>query len=126
MSLGFDHGRCLTDDEYRRAVIALHANLPPMPSHEQDLGVRRAELNLTIDYRLGIAFPSTRREALWRIHEQVEKRRVRLVLWHLIPEFKWRATERGASRLARRLIHEFAKVLTPAELAAYFEDDGAY
>ena len=94
-----------------------------MPSHGQDRGVRRAELNLTIDYRLGIAFPSARRDALWKIQERIEKRRFQLVLLHLIPVFKRRRDERGASRLARLLIQEFARVLTQAELTAYFSED---
>jgi hypothetical protein len=123
MKSDFPHGRRLSVEEYERGVVALQSTLPPMPTIEQDRAARRAELNLNIDHRLGVDFPSERREALWSIQEHVEKKRLTLVLWHLVSRVFRRGLERKAQGLARLLIKEYAKVLSPDELDAYFGEE---
>jgi hypothetical protein len=114
------HGRRLSIEEYDRKIVALHVGLPPIPSAEQQRQVRRAELDLAIDHRLGLDFPSERRNALWAIQERVEKRRGRLVFHYLLRKLLPGFLERGASGLAGYLVAEYGKVLTREELDRFF------
>ena len=114
------HGRRLTDDEYEAAIIALQRSLPPVPTDEQDQAARRAELNLAIDHRLGVDFPRERREALWAIQERIEKRRLRLLFWHMLARPLRRGLKNKAQGLASQLVREYSTVLTPAELEGFF------
>jgi hypothetical protein len=117
------HGKRLSTEEYERKVAELYADVPPMPSCEQEREVRRMELDLTIDHRLGIDFPVDRRAALWEIQEKVERRRARLVLRHLIRRLAPGSVERGSTRLADFLMSEYSKVLNREELERFFSDE---
>ncbi len=117
-----DHGPRLADEEYERRVVALYDGLPPFPTRKQDAHVRRQELDLAIDYRLGTAFPRHRREALWAIQQRVERRRAWLMARHLVKWLLPGGVTRGADRLAGYLVDEYAKELTPAELESFFGD----
>jgi len=115
-----DHGPRLTDEEYERRIIEIHRGLPPLPTEEQDRLVRRMELDLAIDHRLGRGFPQERRELLWAIQQRVEKKRLRLALTY---PFRWlfaKRLARGAQGLADYLVDEYAKVLTQTELRTFF------
>lgn len=112
MSEGFDHGPRLSDEEYDRRIVELHEGQPPMPTPEQDREIRRRELDLAVDHRLGIRFPQDRRDALWHIQERSEKKRLRLA-FHLL-------LRRAAQHRADFLVREFATVLTGPELDAFF------
>jgi hypothetical protein len=114
------HGRRLSIEDYDRKIVALHVGLPPIPSQEQQRQVRRAELDLAIDHRLGLDFPSERRNALWAIQEKVEKRRGRLVFRYLLRKLLPGSVEKGASGLAGYLMAEYGKVLTREELECFF------
>lgn len=115
-----NYGPRLTDGEYERRIIELHRGLPPMPTKEQDEEVRRAELNLAIDHRLGRDFPPERREALWAIQQRVEKRRLRLAFKYFLRRFLAKKLARDAQGLAGYMIDEYAKVLNEAELESFF------
>jgi hypothetical protein len=114
------HGVRLSGEEYERRVIALHVGLPPDPPKERQRQLRRAELDLAIDHRLGRDFPLERRRALWEIQEQVERRRKRLVFRLLLSLVRTGSLERAANRLARNTVAAYGRVLTPAELDAFF------
>lgn len=120
MPEAFDHGPRLSDAEYDRAIVALHSGLPPKPSRDLDRQTRRRALDLAIDHRLGRHFPHDRREALWAIQQRVDRRRGRLLFKYLLRRFLARGLARDAQGLARGLVAEYATVLTPAELEAYF------
>jgi hypothetical protein len=109
----------LSGEEYDRRIIALHRDLPPAPSKEQRQQVRRSELELAIDYRLGTDFPRERRDALWAVHERVERRRGWLLVRHLIRRIFPGTLERRVDRLAGYLTSEYAKVLSPEELELF-------
>ena len=113
----------LSGEEYDRRIVALHKNLPPVPSTEQQRQIRRAELELAIDYRLGTDFPSDRRDALWMVHERVAQRRGRLMLWHFVRRILPGALERRANRLVGYLEREYAKVLTATELEQFLGEN---
>ncbi len=116
-----DHGPRLDDEEYDRRVVDLHEGLPPVPGREQDRKVRRAELELAIDHRLGRDFPAERRERLWQVMQEVERRRLRLVGRYLLGRVFHRRPARSANRLAGWMVDHFAEVLDPRELESFFE-----
>ncbi len=120
MGTDIDYGERLSDEEYDRAVVQLQEGLPPVPSREQRRQLRRAELELAIDHRLGRAFPRSRRDALWAVQQKVERRRLRLVFKYL-----WKRLFRGdivqdAQGLAGFLVDEYATVLSRPELERFF------
>ena len=118
--------RRLSGEEYDRRVVKLHRHAPPMPSKEEDIEIRRRELNLSIDYRLGIDFPLHKREALWEIMQQVEKRRLWLGFKHglrllLFRESIPKELRRGTDAMAAVMVKEFSSVLNERELYSFFE-----
>jgi hypothetical protein len=108
------HGRRLSTREYEKRIVALHQ------SARGDEQVRRGELDLAIDHRLGCSFPKERREALWRIQQGVEKRRMRLVGDWALNLILPRWLERRANKLGGYVVNQYAKVLNPVELDAFF------
>jgi hypothetical protein len=118
-----DHGPRLSGAEYDRRVVALQEGLPAAPSRSERARVRRAEFDLMIDYRLGTRFPGDRREALWAVQQRIERGRVMIGLRRILSGLLPRASERGATRLVRRLEREYAAVLTPEEHRCFFADE---
>lgn len=76
-----------------------------------------------IDHRLGVDFPVDRREALWRIQQRVERRRMRLIFSHVVQWLLRKNAERCGSRLANYLVREYSQILTHDELKEYFGSD---
>jgi len=116
----FTHGPRLTDEEYERRIIELHRGLPPMPTKDQDREVKRRELDLAIDHRLGRDFPAERRKALWAVQQRVEKKRLRLGVKYLLRKLFATNLARDAQGLAGYMVDEYAKVLTKPELKSFF------
>ena len=123
MKTELDHGLCLSGEEYDKRIAALHANLPPTLSPDMERQVRRKEMEIAIDYRLGCTFPKHRRHQLWEVQERVEKRRVRLIFQYLFRRFFSKGFARSAQNLAGYLVDEYAKVLSREELEQYFGKD---
>jgi len=122
------YGPRLTEEEYDRAIVALHERLPPMPTREEDRAARRAELDLTIDHRLGREFPRAKRDALWQVVQSVERRRLRLIgryLFSRVFPLGGRRRERAGQGLAGALVEQFSRVLTSRELESFFELAGS-
>ncbi|MFA5826559.1 MAG: hypothetical protein WC825_11405 [Gallionellaceae bacterium] len=114
------HGSRLSDREYEKRIVALHSGLPPSLTKEEETKLRRRELNLTIDHRLGQDFPQQRREALWAVQQRVEKKRFRLIFYWLFHFITYKWLYARANKLAEYLVDEYAKVLTKDELQAFF------
>jgi acyl-CoA reductase-like NAD-dependent aldehyde dehydrogenase len=114
-------GPRISDDEYDRRVVALHTSAAGH-GKDRDREVRRAELNLAVDHRLGQNFPADRRRMLWEAQERIERRRRRLALRSLWGLMRSRSSEGAADSLARELIRAYAEVLTRDELEAFFGD----
>jgi len=115
-----DHGPRISGEEYDRGVVEIYSALPAEPSKRQERAARRRELELTIDHRLGREFPAERRQALWEVAERIEKRRFRLLFWHLLRRI-WPGRLPGAAQaLAADVVAEYGKVLNPQELERYF------
>jgi hypothetical protein len=117
------HGPRLTQKEYEQAIVSLYRDAPQPGSPRDEAGIRRRELDLNIDYRLGTRFPPERREALWRVQQTLEKRRLRLAASWVASLFARQRTAGQAKRLASFVIQEYAKVLDADELARYFGEE---
>ena len=121
MTNDLGYGRRLTDQNHAQLVRDLYMGSPAMPSKDLDRTLRRKELDLSIDHRLGCDFPSDRREAMWKVAERVERKRGRLILRHLVRRIFPRSLANGANGLAGFMVDEYAKVLSPAELREFFD-----
>jgi hypothetical protein len=117
------HGPRLSGREYDRRVVLLHRAQPSRRSKDEERELRRRELDLMIDYRLGRDFPAARRKAMWDVAERVERRRPMLLVRHFLRRLWPTGLERGAAKLSDFMIDEYAKVLTPDELGAFLGDD---
>jgi hypothetical protein len=115
------YGRRISDEEYDRRVVALHTSAA-VYGKDRDKELRRAELNLALDHRLGQDFPADRRRMLWEAQERIERHRRGLALRSLLGLMRTRSIEGAAHRLARDLVRAYAQVLTRAELEAFFSD----
>lgn len=125
MAKDLGYGPRLSDEEYDRRVVELQAHLPPTPSHEQEKQVRHQELELAINHRLGINFPTARRDALWLIKEGVERKRVLLAVKYWVLSCLGRsAIPKGLSDdahgIAGFMVDAFAEVLDEEELRNFF------
>lgn len=116
------HGRRLTQREYERAVVALYGQARDGQAGDE-ASVRRRELDLNIDYRLGTGFPPERRDALWQIQRRIEHKRLRLGASWMASMITSRILHGRANSIARFLVSEYGKVLTRDELEAYFGAD---
>ena len=121
------HGPRLSGEEYDRRVVRLHEGRPPMPGRGEDRELRRAELDLAIDHRLGRDFPADRRERLWQVMQDIERRRLRLIGKHLLGRLVGRRRPgpvRSAHRLAGWMVDRCSEVLDDHELESFFELGG--
>ena len=117
----------LTGREYEKSVIDLYrqASLPSSSTPSKDLEeeLKFKEFCLTIDYRLGVNFPTERRDALWNARQKVEKQRLRLVGKFIMHTVRKRAFAGGMQLVLEQMKEEFAKVLSDDELQAFMELD---
>jgi hypothetical protein len=123
MSEHFDHGPRISLDEYNRRVLALQELSGPMPTAAQDRERMWQELNLMIDYRLGTAFPRDRRERLWVLRKELERKRLRLGLWMLVKRVFSGREKPNREWSGDLIIRHYSKALDPEELKAFLELD---
>ncbi len=114
------YGSKLNGKEYDRAIIMLYSDLPPVLSEEQRKRVRREELNLAIDHRLGLDFPLKRRDALWKIQQRIESHHKRMLFSYLFRKIFGLSLAKEAKGLAGYVIEEYAKELNSEELEQFF------
>lgn len=119
----FDYGLRITDEEYDQEIVALQNGLPPVPSRKQRREVRRRELDLAIDHRLGRDFPRARRDALWAVQQRVERRRLRLIIKYLLRRFFAKSLIKDANSLAGYLVEAYGTVLSKTELEQFFGEE---
>lgn len=118
------HGAKLSDAEYDRRIVRLYEGSPASPSAAQRRALHRAEFELMVWHRLGVDFPRDRLETLWKVQRRIERRRAWLIAPALLARFRPGRLERKAGWLARALIADYAKVLSPDELKQFFGPDG--
>lgn len=118
----FDYGPTLSDDEYQRKIVELHATEGRRTECLSAQELRHEELELDINHKLGRDFPRDRRQALWEIVQRVEERRGRLLwislLQRIVPFgfLPWRA-----NALARYLADQYQGVLSREETEALLD-----
>jgi hypothetical protein len=121
MAQAVDFGRKLSGEEYERSVVALYSGAPPLPDENQDRALRRRELDLQIDHRLGVDFPVERREKLFEVQCGLDQvgpgSLIRYALGRLMPSF----LVRHARSLAEETVQAYAKVLSEDELRQFLD-----
>jgi hypothetical protein len=113
-----DHGRKLTSREYELAVVALHEE--DTTSDERKNFIRRRELDLNIDFRLGTDFPRERRELLWSVQQSIDKRMVALGISWLVDKLTPNILKTKVNRITSGCWIAYSEVLTDEELNMYF------
>lgn len=113
------HGDRLSDQEFERRMRLLVESFPALPNQDEDEEFRRKELDLLIDHRLGIAFPASRRQALWQVHRAVDRRRARLALTRVVRRLTLRWFATAGRHLVDFAEREYGRVLDPPELRAF-------
>ncbi|HET6841121.1 MAG TPA: hypothetical protein VFK06_05460 [Candidatus Angelobacter sp.] len=116
-----EYGPRLSDEEYEKRILNLYRSLPPLPSPDQDTEVRRQELDLAIDHRLGRNFPEERRSALWAAQQRVERKRLLLGIKYFLRRIASTFFARNAQFLAGYAAEEYATVLSPEELRHFLD-----
>src|SRR5689334_12033573 len=106
-----NYGPVLSDEEYERRIFELYHALPEMPSAEAERELRRRELDILVDHRLGSLFPADRREALWAAQQAIERRRLRSAMASMARAVFGTRLSGGRSPLVGFAIDEYAKVL---------------
>lgn len=121
MAQAGDFGPRLSGEEYERRVVALYSGAPPLPDENQDRALRRQELDLQIDHRLGVDFPADRRAQLFEVQcglDQVGPASLlRYALGRLLPSF----LVRHARFLAEDTVRAYGKVLSEGELRQFLD-----
>jgi hypothetical protein len=111
-----DHGVRLTQAEYERRISALHSPDSPMPPKQQEEALRRAEMDLLIDYHLGVDFPSEKRALLLQEQQKMNRR----FLWRLLASVLSHPHS-PSDGLARAQVRAFGQHLSDYELAALLD-----
>ncbi|WP_460415295.1 hypothetical protein [Pseudomonas sp. microsymbiont 2] len=103
--------------------MALYQRQADVAGDGDDTLVRRRELDLTIDHKLGVDFPGPRRERLWQIQQRVERKRLRLLAHSLLANLLPVIARRRANAIAGFVEQAYAQELDAQEMADYFGDD---
>ena len=111
-----DFGVRLTQADYEQRIGLLYKNYPPMPTDEQEIERSYSELQILIDYRLGIDFPVDRRRQLWQAKRRLDKH----FLLVLLRGFLTRPWD-PATGLFGVYGRAFASVLKPDEVRVFFD-----
>ena len=116
-----DHGRRLSGEEYDRQVAQLYSGRPPVPQDAEDRELRRRELDLAIDHRLGRDFPQDRRAALFEVQCRQDKAGLKFAFRYLLGRLMPAYLVRHARFLADDTVRAYAKVLSEAELRQFLD-----
>lgn len=103
--------------EYEARIVALHSQ-----EGMSDRQIRRRELDLSVDLRLGIDFPTERRDALWRVHQRMETGPLGVLRAWAIGMLSRRKLEQHGAQTAQHLMTGYATVLDPQELCDFLGD----
>ncbi len=117
-----DYGKKLTGEEYDREVIRLHVELPPVPIQKVEYKTECSEMDLWIDYKLGVDFPEEKRVKLWEIQKEVKRKLYRLIPKYYFLKLFRKCIDKDINDLTKYLYREFKTVLTQEEFNEYFRD----
>lgn len=114
---GFNYGPKISQTEYERRSIELaRLEFGDGITKEQEESLRQEQINLLIDYRLGVGFPEHRRSSLVAEHKKLSCR----LVWRLLGSFVVNPLH-PSDALARSQVRGFSKLLSDKELAALFD-----
>jgi hypothetical protein len=123
------YGRRLTGREYEKAVIALYTGMNPSPSDREFMEIRRKEINLQIDHKLGVDFPAEKREAVWDVVARLEKKRIGMALGVMVRQALGRKVDINAelAKVVDEMITKTGKILDKEDMVRFFgpEDEWA-
>jgi hypothetical protein len=114
-----EHIERLTLSQYEARIVALYSNLPRRPTREQERQVSRAELDLVIDYRLGVDFPQVRRDAIWQIQVRIRRRGIVFLARYLLSRLLHAFIGGRPFDMTRVIEAEYAQVLDEGELRRF-------
>lgn len=121
MGQAVEFGRRISGEEYDRRVAELYNGVPAVPDEKLDLELRRRELDLQIDHRLGVEFPVERRKRLFEVQRELDRvgpvSLLRYALGLVMPWFLLRHSR----LLARDTVRAYAKVLSEEELRQFLD-----
>lgn len=112
-----DYGPRISGEEYDRRIVALHGD----PRGADERALRRAELDITIDHRLGLRFPPERREALWHAQQRIAAHPLLTSLRFLAGRVLRGQGLSLSDAQAAYLVTQYASVLNEDELAHFFD-----
>jgi hypothetical protein len=110
------YGQRLDAPTYGQQSLALHQALYGAKG-KAAAALRRRELDLTIDHRLGLDVPQAQRDALWRAQQRIERRKLPLLAMGLLRKALG-ATHPLEEPLYRLVLREYGHVLSGADLSA--------
>ncbi len=84
---------------------------------------RREEFDALIEYRLGEDFPQEKRDRMWKARRSLVWGPVWLFVGLAVRPFSHRLQEWLVTHKGRQVMREFRRVLTPAEMEAFFQGD---
>lgn len=113
------YGPRLSFREYEQRMIALHDD-SRWSGPRGDAMIRRQELELSIDHKLGLNFPKDRRDALWKAQQRVHRRHVPVLLTSILGK-AFGSKKPLDEALARLVQREYGRVLEPDELTALLD-----
>ncbi len=121
MGQAVEFGRRISGEEYDRRVAELYSGVPAVPDEKLDLELRRRELDLQVDHRLGVEFPVERRKRLFEVQRELDRvgpvSLLRYALGRVMPWFLLRHSR----LLARDTVRAYAKVLSEEELRQFLD-----
>lgn len=112
-----DHGPRITEKEYEQGITSLYERSSTDASKTEKLSTLRKELDLTIDYRLGVNFPKDRRQKLWDIRRKTDAS----IAKNLVFAFSRSLLEYFTANLANKFLKEYREVLSEKEFNQFFD-----
>lgn len=111
------YGQKLDAREYQRRVLELYERPGQLLTGRQQTMLRRRELELTIDHKLGVDFPLERREALWKAQQRLHRRHVPVLLLWLVGK-AFGSKKSVEEPMYELVLREYGRVLSSSELSA--------
>lgn len=106
------HGPKMGLEEYMSKITSIPR--PDIESPEQTREIRHAEISLLIDHKLGVDFPSDRRQDVFDVIDRYDQKHL-LHVAHAVVTKPWDPLSKLGSVMAKKL----SKVFTSDELEQY-------
>jgi len=120
------YGSCLSEEEYIQKLTELQEqNATRMPSGETPESIAKRntaqELELHIDFRLGMNFPEEKRVCMRRLHHAIQLRKEELVTRLSTGKLTRERFVTAMQKLTQSMAREYAKILDTEELQMFLD-----